>query len=207
MRLEQTFCNSPLKVLVCYREPVDAPGCLTNHRMMRGTDDPDRVPGEIIDDNWEALITPRFYDIHLQRLLQHLPHRAIHVMNFERMDTDCDDFFQRLYECLGVAYSNVHRSVTAVNASRRYRPPEMQGVLFAALSTTMSEAQARQVLRCRAKDQPWRLRLLQRLNTRRYVESDPQLNGELQDLFGPHMHTLERILANLSCIARSQEQG
>lgn len=195
LRRMQHVLLDPVKVLVCYREPLDALKSAIRFRMSRGTVDRGLTVEEALERHPD-LIQQRFYDIHLERLFDVFPRKNVWVMPVESLVVNADSFFRNLYDFLGIYYLDVHRTIPRSNVPQLYRSRAFHSALYRLLSLIYTEKKAKQLLKSHPSDKPAWLRILQGLNTRAIsIEFTPELEAKLTALFAPHMGNLERILA------------
>jgi hypothetical protein len=193
LRIEDSLSSS-VRVLVCYRDPVASLRSVIRYKMMRGKIDRAVTIREAVESNWD-LVENRFYDVHLARLLGIFPRRNVHVMRFEDMVEEPDEFFEKLYDFLGIHRYNLHSRVGAVNISQFSRSRIFRAVLYRLLRLRYTDEKARRLLRSHPTGKPRWLRVAQALNSRPMnVEFDAQLKQELSALFAPHMRNVERML-------------
>jgi len=186
--------GSDVKLLACYRDPIDAFLSTIRYRMMIGSLDRKYTPRDVFEDMTVKYVHRLFYDIYLENLFEVFPGDRVLVMRYEDLECRTAEFFRALYDFVGVSYVDVYSSTKRVNVSQPYRSRMVRSILHRVLSARYGADRARVMLRYCTKDLPVWLSILQRLNTKN-LKLDTNLEVELREVFAPHMKNLQRILS------------
>jgi hypothetical protein len=190
-RIKETL-GDHVKVLICYRDPVEAFLSDIKYRMTIYKLDVHCTPREFFRNN-PKYIEELFYDMHLEIVFRLFPRSSVFIMRYENLKSNPQDFFRRLFEFLAISNVDVYSKLTRTNVSQPFRNRKFHGLLYYLLKGFYGDRQATKLLRCHPRDKPRWLRFVQGMNTKS-VELDPEFRRELHGIFSPHMEKLHALL-------------
>lgn len=183
------------KILICYRDPVDAIISTINYRLMNGAGPRDLTPRQTIDCDRERYFERFCYDDHIGNVLSRFPRDNIYIMRFEDMVSRTEEFFHDLFEFLEISKSSVFERVPIANYSQIARSPRIHHYVRRIAILLHGARSGKEMMRWDPPSKPAWLRVVQGLNTKELVTVDQELEDELQLLFEPHMTNFKRLIS------------